>query len=73
MFRITRRLRKLIGGLVLTGYLAVYSLVAMALGATHIVGLPPWVQMLYYATAGLAWVPPAMIVIWWMQRPDKGE
>ena len=54
-------------------WLTVYSLIAMVIGATHIVGAPSWVQMLYYAAAGLAWVPPAMVVIWWMQRPDKGD
>ncbi len=61
------RLKKLIGTLVLIVFLAVYALLAMAIGvriptASH---LGQWV---YYVVAGLLWVIPAGAIITWMQR-----
>ncbi|MGC1641774.1 MAG: DUF2842 domain-containing protein, partial [Pseudolabrys sp.] len=32
-----------------------------------------FVAALYYITAGLGWVLPAMPLISWMARPDKAE
>ena len=61
------RVRKLIGTLVLIVFLAVYALVAMAIGV-RIPYSTPLGQWAYYVVAGLLWVIPAGAVITWMQR-----
>ncbi|QPC45451.1 DUF2842 domain-containing protein [Kaustia mangrovi] len=65
-----QRLRKLIGAIAMVGFLTVYCLTAMVVGATHFATAGSLAQLLYYVVAGLAWVLPAMLIIWWMQRPD---
>ncbi len=52
-------------------FLAAYALVAMAFGASQIVGGSYIAQVIYFFAAGLAWVLPAGILIRWMQRPDS--
>ena len=64
------RTRKLIGTVVLLVYLSVYAVVAAAVAMLLQVNASKLVEIAYYVVAGLAWVPPAMIVIWWMQKPD---
>ena len=66
------RTRKLIGTVVLLVYLSVYAVVAAAVAMLLQVNASKLVEIAYYVVAGLAWVPPAMIVIWWMQKPDPG-
>lgn len=70
MLRLPRRLRKLIGAVVLLIFLAIYCLVAMAFGATRLPGASVLAQTAFYVIAGFLWLPPAMALIWWMQRPD---
>lgn len=67
----TMRTRKFIGAVSLLVFLAAYSIVAMAFGASQIVGGSNLLQVLYFLTAGLAWVVPAGLLIRWMQRPDQ--
>ena len=66
------RIRKLIGAVALLGYLIAYSLLAMAaayfLQIRNIGGIG---EFAYYVVAGLAWVPPAAVIVWWMQKPPK--
>ena len=64
------RTRKLIGTVVLLVYLSVYAVVAAAVAMLLQVNASKLVEIAYYVVAGVAWVPPAMIVIWWMQKPD---
>ncbi|MBM3544267.1 MAG: DUF2842 domain-containing protein [Alphaproteobacteria bacterium] len=64
------RNRKLIGTIVLLVFLALYSWVAVMIGAGRITLAPHWVQFIYFLAAGLLWVLPALILIRWMQRPD---
>lgn len=66
----TIRTRKFIGAVILVLFLVAYALMAMALGASQIVGGSQIVQVIYFFTAGIAWVIPAGILIRWMQRPD---
>lgn len=66
----TIRMRKFIGTIFLVLFLIVYALVAMALGASKVVGGPYIVQVIYFLVAGLAWIIPAGILIRWMARPD---
>lgn len=71
MPRMPQRLRKLVGTLVLVAFLVVYSLFAMAIGATRFADAGFWGQLAFFVVAGLAWLVPAMAIIWWMQRPDR--
>ena len=64
------RTRKFIGTITLLLFLAVYSIAAMAFGASRIVGESHMAQVIYFLTAGLAWIIPAGLLIRWMQRPD---
>lgn len=64
------RTRKLIGTIIMALYLVAYAFLAM-LVAVVLQVRGNWIaEALYYIVAGLAWVPPAMYVIWWMQKPD---
>ena len=67
----TIRTRKFIGAVILVLFLVSYALIAMALGASQIVGGPYIAQVLYFFVAGLAWIIPAGLLIRWMQRPDS--
>ncbi len=68
------RLRKLAGTLALVVLIVVYSLTAMTIAAAKLPGTSGLVQLVYYALAGLLWVPPAGLIIWWMARPGtKGR
>jgi hypothetical protein len=62
-------LRKLVGTVVLLVFVPAYALFAMALAAAVLPGTGALTQLAYYAAAGLAWVPPAGLIIWWMFRP----
>lgn len=64
------RTRKFVGTVVLLLFLIAYAVVAMAFGASRIVGSSAIYEVTYYAVAGLAWVIPAGFLVRWMQRPD---
>jgi hypothetical protein len=63
------RTRKAIGMIATIGFLIVYCLVAMAVGAVWLMDQPQWLQLGYYIAAGLAWLPGVMAIIRWMSRP----
>lgn len=65
------RTRKFIGTIVLLVFLAIYAMVAMALGASQIVIESKYAQGIYFLIAGLLWVLPAGLLIRWMQKPNK--
>lgn len=65
------RTRKLVGTIVLLVFLIVYAFLAMTAAIVLQVRASKFVEVLYYFVAGLAWLPPAAWVIWWMQKPDK--
>jgi len=69
----TIRTRKFIGTVLLVLFMVAYALIAMALGASQIVGGPYILQVIYFLLAGLAWIIPAGILIRWMARPDQTE
>ncbi|HRN84938.1 MAG TPA: DUF2842 domain-containing protein [Hyphomicrobium sp.] len=66
----TIRQRKLVGAIALLVFLAVYALAAMMVAVVLQVGGSKLAEILYYPLAGLAWLPPAMWLVKWMQRPD---
>lgn len=68
-----RRLRKLIGTVVMIAFVAVYALFAMALADSRVSEAPEYVRATVYAVLGLAWVLPLMPLIRWMERPDTSS
>jgi len=66
----TQRTRKAIGTLVTVLFLAIYALVAMAVGGQYAVGRGAAVELGYYIFAGILWVPVVMAIIRWMAKPD---
>jgi tellurite resistance protein TehA-like permease len=68
-----RRTRKFIGTSVTIVFVPVYALAAMALAqARPVREAPALVQVLCFASLGLAWIAPMMPLIKWMERPDPG-
>ena len=65
-----RRLRKLIGTVVMIAFVVVYALLAMALADSRVSEAPELRRALVYAILGLAWVIPLLPLIRWMERPD---
>lgn len=64
----TPRLRKLVGGLAMIGFVLVYALIAMSLADSRPVSAAPaLLQALIYVVLGLAWVAPIMPLIVWME------
>jgi hypothetical protein len=66
----TLRTRKLVGAVALVVFLAVYALAAMMVAIVLQVSASKVVELVYYPLAGLLWLPPAMWLVKWMQRPD---
>lgn len=64
-----QRGRKLVGTVALIGFAAVYALLVMALAGSRLAAAGGVVAFVFYAAAGLLWVPPAAFIIGWMQRP----
>jgi hypothetical protein len=65
----TLRQRKFIGMLTIVGFLIIYCLVAMAIGGIVFVGNGVVVETIYFAVAGIAWLPVVMVIIRWMSKP----
>ena len=49
-----QRMRKLVGTIVLVVFVSLYALTAMTVAAAKLPGTSGWVQLLYFAAAGLA-------------------
>ena len=67
----TMRTRKLIGAILLIVYVIVYALVVSVVAGFLQVRSSKAIEVVFYVVGGLAWVPPAAWLIWWMQRPDR--
>lgn len=68
-----QRTRKLIGTFILIGWVMIYALVVMALTHAAARRFGPIGEPVFYALAGIAWIPVAMLVIRWMVRPDPDD
>ena len=66
----TMRARKLVGTVLLLIFIVIYAFIAMMAAIALQVNASKIVEVIYYFVAGLAWLPPAAWIIWWMQRPD---
>jgi len=64
------RTRKLIGTFLLLAFVTLWSLTAMALAQSVLTDINGLVAAIFYLVAGLGWVLPAMLLVWWMVRPD---
>ena len=64
------RQRKMIGIAATIVILAVYALVAMAIGGKCIVGLGTFVELPAFVILGIGWLPVIMVLVRWMSRPD---
>jgi Protein of unknown function (DUF2842) len=64
----TLRQRKLAGTFASVAFIAVYCLVAMALGGAYVVGRGGVTEFVFFAIAGFAWLPVVMVLIRWMSR-----
>jgi hypothetical protein len=60
--------RKLIGAIALLIFIGFYCLLVMALATSRLAEMSGFVELLFYAAAGLLWVPPAMLIIRWMEK-----
>ena len=65
-----QRTRKAIGTFSVVAFIIAYSLVMMAVGGELAVGRGLAVEIIFYAVAGLLWLPAVMAIIRWMVRPD---
>jgi hypothetical protein len=63
------RIRKLIGTVMLLSFITLYMLAVMVLATTALPQTGKIAEFLLYMTAGLLWVPPAGLIVRWMQRP----
>lgn len=59
-------LRKLIGAILLVILVMAYPLLAITAAAAILPGSSGLGQLVFYMVAGLVWVPPAGLIIWWM-------
>jgi hypothetical protein len=66
------RWRKLLGTAAVVVFLVAYSLLAMVLGSTLLLGQPRLVQLVGFIALGLLWLPGAMAIIRWMSRDSIG-
>ncbi|MEM8878729.1 MAG: DUF2842 domain-containing protein [Pseudomonadota bacterium] len=67
--------RKLIGMLGLIAYLTVYCIAVIAVTATWMTDQNILIQTIFYVIAGLAWLPPARWLLYWMNgvvRDSRG-
>ncbi len=64
------RQRKLIGIVATIAFLAVYALIAMAIGGQYVVGFGWAIELAAFILLGVGWIPVAMVLIRWMSRPD---
>ena len=64
------RIRKLLGLIGLLLLLFVYALIVMTVAVSGRVPQEGMAEFLFYLITGLAWTPPAAVIIWWMQLPD---
>lgn len=62
------RSRKAAGCFVLLAYLALYTLIAASIGAALPPSLPFWVELAFYAVAGVVWIFPLKSLFAWMNK-----
>jgi Protein of unknown function (DUF2842) len=64
---LARRTRKLVGTIVMLLFVVVYALVVTAIADPILARANKAVEVVFYVIAGLAWAPPLMVLIKWME------
>jgi hypothetical protein len=65
-------LRKLVGSIALVALVVIYALVATAIAIAQLAESSGWVHLAYFFFTGILWVAPAMAIVSWMLKPDRG-
>jgi hypothetical protein len=68
---LTSSTKKLIGTIIILVWVPIYALLAMRVGIAVLPGANPFVELLYYAIAGTAWIIPIGLMIPWMSREPR--
>ena len=68
---LTSRTKKLIGTVVILIWVPIYALLAMRVGVSVLPDANPFVELLYYAIAGTAWIIPIGLMLPWMSREPR--
>ena len=63
--------KKLIGTIVILIWVPIYALIAMRIAVSVLPGAHPFVELLYYAIAGTAWIIPIGLMIPWMTHQPR--
>lgn len=63
-------MRSFFGMLGITIYIGLYAAMAATLGGL-LVNMPKWIQLIYFAIAGVAWVLPLKPIMNWMKAEQK--
>jgi hypothetical protein len=71
MLSLTPHTKKLIVTIVILLWVPVYALLAMRVGISVLPGANPWVELLYYAVVGTAWIFPIGLMLPWMNREPR--
>jgi hypothetical protein len=71
MRSLTPSTKKLIGTIVILIWVPIYALIAMRIGISVLPDANPFVELLYYAIAGTAWIIPIGLMIPWMTREPE--
>jgi hypothetical protein len=69
----TIRTRKFFGAILLLFLLLVWALLGMTVAQTPWLANSGIAQAIFYVVAGMGWVLPAMPIVSWMSRPDRGS
>jgi Protein of unknown function (DUF2842) len=72
-FGMSQRMRKLVGTIALLLLIIVYALVIMVLAAAVLPYANKWLYPVFYAVAGVAWVPLAGPIVAWMHGGRRDE
>ena len=67
----TNPVRKFTGTVALLVLLIVYSLIVMVLATSVLPSVGGIIALIFYAVAGLGWVPLAALIVSWMYRPER--
>jgi Protein of unknown function (DUF2842) len=63
----SRRMRKFAGTFLMLAFVVLYSLIVTAIAAPILTNASQLIQATFYLVAGLAWAPPLMLLIRWME------
>lgn len=63
----SRRTRKLVGTVLMLVFVVIYAMVVTVLAVPVLRDASKAVEAVFYLVAGLAWAPPLMLMVKWME------